>query len=202
MPFRLLRHVDLDDQLTDLFIDDTTLYGIGKEHGLTLIDISQPQQARITSKMPVLANGKQLHIHNRVAYLSGENILAAIDTGPLQELIINTGQQSSLLNTSRLPIGDYDLELYFDNKQAAVCHQALKITRPATGKGALTMEQFEKLLQKHPEAALILMKAGMGCVGCPGAQQESIEDGCKAHGLSDEQIDNLIEELKKLCTNK
>ncbi|MBD3361793.1 DUF1858 domain-containing protein, partial [Candidatus Woesearchaeota archaeon] len=50
-----------------------------------------------------------------------------------------------------------------------------------------------EVLQKYGEkAAKILMENGMGCVGCPGAQAESIEAGCKAHGLSDEDVEKVV----------
>jgi len=52
-----------------------------------------------------------------------------------------------------------------------------------------------ELLRKKPEAAELLMDAGMGCIGCPMAQMESIEDGCLSHGIEDKDIDNLIEKL-------
>lgn len=56
-----------------------------------------------------------------------------------------------------------------------------------------------EVLQKYKEkAAEILMNAGMGCVSCPGAQAESIENGCKSHGLTDEDIKKIVNELKEL----
>jgi hybrid cluster-associated redox disulfide protein len=48
------------------------------------------------------------------------------------------------------------------------------------------------VLQEHPEAIPVLMEAGIGCVGCPRAQQETIEEGLKVHGLSDSQIDQIV----------
>jgi hybrid cluster-associated redox disulfide protein len=48
------------------------------------------------------------------------------------------------------------------------------------------------VLREHPEAIPILMEAGIGCVGCPRAQMETIEEGLKMHGLSDSQIDQII----------
>lgn len=54
-------------------------------------------------------------------------------------------------------------------------------------------------LKKHGEkAAQILTNAGMGCVGCPGAQAESIEDGCKAHGLDDAAVEKIVKRLQEL----
>jgi len=58
------------------------------------------------------------------------------------------------------------------------------------------MSMFE-ILQEKPEAAEVLFDAGMHCVGCPMSQQESLEDGCRAHGFSDEEIEKLVRRLNK-----
>ena len=55
-----------------------------------------------------------------------------------------------------------------------------------------------ELLLKKPEAAKLLMEAGMGCVGCPMAQMESIKEGCLAHGIEPEEIDKLIKKINEL----
>ena len=39
---------------------------------------------------------------------------------------------------------------------------------------------------------LLLLEAGMGCIGCPHSQMESIEDGAMGHGIDP---DLLIEKL-------
>jgi len=57
--------------------------------------------------------------------------------------------------------------------------------------------KINELLQSNPEAAEVLLKAGMGCVGCPMAMQETLEEGCKAHGMTKKEIDELVEELNK-----
>ena len=45
--------------------------------------------------------------------------------------------------------------------------------------------------------ALVLMEAGMHCVGCPSSIGESLEDACMVHGLnSDEVLANINEYLK------
>jgi len=48
-----------------------------------------------------------------------------------------------------------------------------------------------------PNAAEILIEAGMGCVGCPMAQMETIEEGCSSHGLSKKEIDEIVKKLNK-----
>ena len=47
---------------------------------------------------------------------------------------------------------------------------------------------FAEIMQKYPEAIEILLNKGMHCVGCPMSQMESLEDGCKAHGLNSNEI--------------
>jgi len=49
---------------------------------------------------------------------------------------------------------------------------------------------------------MILLEAGLGCVGCPMMSQETIEQGCKAHGLSNEEIDELIKKINKKIGEK
>ena len=40
-----------------------------------------------------------------------------------------------------------------------------------------------QLLQLDPNMAGILMASGMGCVGCPSAQMESLEEAAMVHGI-------------------
>jgi len=62
-----------------------------------------------------------------------------------------------------------------------------------------TQTKIGEILEKYGDkAAEILIKAGLHCIGCPGAQQESIEQGCKAHGLSNEDAKKIIQKLRQL----
>jgi hybrid cluster-associated redox disulfide protein len=56
---------------------------------------------------------------------------------------------------------------------------------------------FGEVLQKSPEAAEILFENGLHCIGCGMAMYESLEDGCKSHGMNKKQIDELIKKLNK-----
>jgi hybrid cluster-associated redox disulfide protein len=49
-------------------------------------------------------------------------------------------------------------------------------------------------LTKHPEAIEFLLEKGIGCVGCPMAASETIEEGLGAHG---EDVDKIVEEINK-----
>lgn len=50
------------------------------------------------------------------------------------------------------------------------------------------------VLRIKPEAAEILMRYGMGCLGCPSAQMESLEQAAMVHGID---LKKLLEELNK-----
>lgn len=47
---------------------------------------------------------------------------------------------------------------------------------------------FAQVMRMHPDVVKVLAKYNLGCVGCMGAQNESLEQGCNAHGLNVEEI--------------
>jgi len=57
--------------------------------------------------------------------------------------------------------------------------------------------KLSELLEKNPKATEILFEAGMACVGCPMAMNETVEQGCSAHGMTKKQIDELIKRLNE-----
>ena len=55
----------------------------------------------------------------------------------------------------------------------------------------MTIGEVVKMKDNAPE---VLMSFGMGCIGCPSAQAETIEDAVKVHGLN---LESLLEALNK-----
>lgn len=45
-----------------------------------------------------------------------------------------------------------------------------------------------EILRVKENAADILMSFGMGCIGCPSSQAESLEDAANVHGLDIEKL--------------
>jgi hybrid cluster-associated redox disulfide protein len=45
-----------------------------------------------------------------------------------------------------------------------------------------------EIIRMKEDAPQILMSFGMGCVGCPSAQAETIEEASKVHGLNLEEL--------------
>mgnify|MGYP001668511079 CR=1 FL=1 len=50
------------------------------------------------------------------------------------------------------------------------------------------------LVRTKPEAISVLMRMGMGCIGCPSSQMESIAEAAYVHGMDpDELLKQIIE---------
>ena len=54
---------------------------------------------------------------------------------------------------------------------------------------------FDELLQKAPQAAGVLAEYGLHCIGCHMSASETLEQGCRAHGMGDDVIGKLVDEL-------
>jgi len=54
-----------------------------------------------------------------------------------------------------------------------------------------------ELVKKHPHAAYVLLSRGLHCLGCAVGYHETIEQGAKAHGLTDEDIKNMVHEINE-----
>lgn len=52
-----------------------------------------------------------------------------------------------------------------------------------------------EIVKEHPDAAGIVMSYGLHCIGCHVASWETLEQGCRGHGMPEEIIDELVEEL-------
>ena len=50
------------------------------------------------------------------------------------------------------------------------------------------------IIKMKPNAAQILMGYGMGCIGCPSAQMEKLEQACEIHGLNLKKVLNKLNE--------
>lgn len=60
---------------------------------------------------------------------------------------------------------------------------------------AITKEMtIGELVRSFPKAVPVLMSFGMGCVGCPSAQAETIEEAAMVHGMD---IDSLMKALNE-----
>ena len=61
---------------------------------------------------------------------------------------------------------------------------------------------INSLLEKHPEAAEILMAYGLHCVGCHFSELDTIGDASVMHGMSDKEIEMMIKDVNKIAGRK
>ena len=54
-----------------------------------------------------------------------------------------------------------------------------------------------KVVKNYPETAKIMFNYGLHCIGCHVAASETLEQGCKAHGIEDKDIDEMVKEMNK-----
>ncbi|MDZ5254839.1 DUF1858 domain-containing protein [Clostridium sp. LIBA-8841] len=53
-----------------------------------------------------------------------------------------------------------------------------------------------EIVRKMPTAIEVLMSFGMGCVGCPSAQSETLEEAAMVHGINLDDLVNAINNIE------
>jgi len=67
----------------------------------------------------------------------------------------------------------------------------------------MTIEEiFKRFPHKGQKLAQEITNAGLHCVGCSASTWETLEAGMYGHGMSDEQIDGLVERLNSILREK
>ena len=51
------------------------------------------------------------------------------------------------------------------------------------------------ILKTSPKALVVLQNYGLGCADCALNTMETLEEGAKAHGLSDDDIQKMVRSL-------
>lgn len=54
------------------------------------------------------------------------------------------------------------------------------------------------VVQKYPQAAEVLLDYGLHCVGCFANTFDTIEMGAKVHGMSQEEMEEMLERINEL----
>ena len=53
------------------------------------------------------------------------------------------------------------------------------------------------VLQEYPDAAPLLTEKGIHCVGCHVSPFETLEEGFRSHGMSEEEIDTILADVNE-----
>jgi hybrid cluster-associated redox disulfide protein len=54
---------------------------------------------------------------------------------------------------------------------------------------------FFEVMRTYPDSVKVLQKYNLGCIGCMGAQNESLEQGANAHGID---VAELVKDLNAI----
>lgn len=57
------------------------------------------------------------------------------------------------------------------------------------------------IIKEYPETVEVMLKRGLHCVGCHIAAWETLEQGAKAHGMSDKDVESMVKEMNELSNN-
>lgn len=58
------------------------------------------------------------------------------------------------------------------------------------------------IVEKYPQTAEVLLGFGLQCVGCAVNPYETLEQGAVGHGMSEESLQTLLEEVNLVVTKK
>jgi iron-sulfur cluster assembly protein len=85
------------------------------------------------------------------------------------------------------------------SKQSNHEHRCCRSKTPKSIGAEMTIDEILKLFPYQSERlSEEISKAGLSCVGCHAAVWETLSDGMKTHGKSDEQIEELVTKLNLL----
>jgi len=59
--------------------------------------------------------------------------------------------------------------------------------------------KISEVIKKYPETAFVFLEYGLGCVGCPMAAPETIEEAANLHQVD---LDKFLEDLNKKAVKK
>lgn len=65
----------------------------------------------------------------------------------------------------------------------------MKITKSQT---------ISEIVKKYPQTIEIFFKYGLHCIGCAISANETLEEGARNHGLTDNEIAEILREINKI----
>lgn len=59
-----------------------------------------------------------------------------------------------------------------------------------------------EIANTYPEAARIMTEYGLHCVGCFANTYDTVETGCRLHGMSEDQMHQMLKEINETIMEK
>lgn len=78
----------------------------------------------------------------------------------------------------------------------------IKDDRKGKVSGKITKDMtLGEIVAEHPEVVEIMLKNGLHCAGCHMAAYETLEQGAKAHGMSEKDLEKMLDEMNNIVKN-
>ena len=61
---------------------------------------------------------------------------------------------------------------------------------------------ISEVVARWPETRLVLSEYNLHCVGCHASSFDTLEAGAKVHGMSEDEIDQMIDDLNIVISHK
>jgi len=135
------------DAVTGLQLDGKLLYLLGPRDGLQVVDIHQPESARLVTIYPATGNHTRFVIARDAAFFAGETKLASVTLLPTLAVTVKNEKELSVQVPIKLPRGDYHLLAVGRTGQRQILPNALKLQIAAPGKKNVTLEAFRQILK-------------------------------------------------------
>jgi hybrid cluster-associated redox disulfide protein len=57
------------------------------------------------------------------------------------------------------------------------------------------------IVERFPQAVFVMSQFGLHCVGCHANVFDTVEAGAKAHGMPDQEVDEMLAEVNKVIAD-
>ena len=61
---------------------------------------------------------------------------------------------------------------------------------------------IQELANMYPEAVVVMMERGLHCFGCHASAVDTVEAGSRGHGMADEEIDKMVDEMNQIVATR
>jgi len=61
---------------------------------------------------------------------------------------------------------------------------------------------ISEVVEKYPDTIPILIENGMHCIGCSASMFETLEEGFLGHGMTEVEIEKVMNEINEFVKNK
>ena len=80
--------------------------------------------------------------------------------------------------------------------------QKAKEIKKEAGQAVTRDTTIGDIIQNYPAAVEVLLETGLHCLGCSVNTMESIGEGMKAHGMSEQEIARVVQKVNDVISNE